>query len=526
MKKRLLSILAAATLMVAPLAATAETVEAGPEIEIWAGYVRDYSEVTKVQEQWKELLGFNTRVKNVTGDVATALNLALASGGFKDIAVLPLNSTYNSSIIRSGSVMDVSDILKDDRYPNLSSIPQQYLDVSADENGTFWYIPAEWDIDPNDPWPGWTRKAFMISDDVLAQVGMTREEIKTLDDYETFLRKAKEQKNANGENYIPATYSDLETVRTAFGVKTGQASGSVVSVEKRGDEYVFLYDQENYKTAFTWLNRMIREGLIDEESVIQKNDIRKEKLYSGKYASIMGYEDFNATQVGDFYRTFNPIPFPLAEGVEAPGIQFIINPYPKTAIYISKNTKNLDAILSFLNWTLEQVPERNMELNEGLVGYNWNWIDKPYGAWKFDEAYDAERNNPATRANLQPELYMMGTMSRKWYPWWTKQQPADAAQYIHVRHNEEIFTYGTHETIHAYDNVKAESGSKWEKYGPTIKQIAEEYSAKLLLAADDAAFEKEWNNFRTTLETKGHWNELKEEWYTLYANQTSVTGEW
>ena len=110
MKKRLLSILAAATLMVAPLAATAETVEAGPEIEIWAGYVRDYSEVTKVQEQWKELLGFNTWVKNVTGDVTTALNLALASGGFKDIAVLPLNSTYNSSITRSGSVMDVSDI--------------------------------------------------------------------------------------------------------------------------------------------------------------------------------------------------------------------------------------------------------------------------------------------------------------------------------------------------------------------------------------------------------------------------------
>lgn len=526
MLKRILSSLLALALCLTPVISLADTVEPGPEIEIWAGYVRDYSEVTKVQEQWKELLGFNTRIKNVTGDVSTALNLALASGGFKDIAVLPLNSTYNTSIIRSGSVMNVSDILKDERYPNIASIPQQYLDISADADGQYWYIPSEWDVNPDDPWPGWTRKAFMISDDVLSQVGMKAEDIKTLADYEKFLRAAKNVKNAQGENYIPATYSDVETVLTNFGVKTGQAGGSVISVEKRGDEFVFLYDQENYKAAFAWLNKMIREGLIDEESVIQKSDIRKEKLYSGKYASIIGYEDFNATEEGDPYRSFNPIPFPLAEGVEAPGIQFIINPYPKTAIYISKNTENLDAILEFLNWALEPVAERHMELNEGLVGHNWNWVDQPYGAWKFNEDYEAERNNPATRANLQPEMYMMGTVSRVWYPWWTKEQPADAAQYVHVRHNDTIFTYGTHENIHSWDNVKAEAGSKWEKYGPTLTQIKDEYTAKLLLAKDDAEFDAVWNEFRDTLETKGHWEELKEEWYVLYANQTSVTGQW
>ena len=121
---------------------------------------------------------------------------------------------------------------------------------------------------------------------------------------------------------------------------------------------------------------------------------------------------------------------------------------------------------------------------------------------------------------------MLGTMSREWYPWWTKQQAADAAQYVHVRHNDEIFNYGTHETVHSWDNVKVEAGSKWEKFGPSLKQVSEEYSAKLLLAGSEEEFDTIWNEFRETLEVKGHWSELKEEWYTLYDNQTSVTGKW
>ena len=65
-----------------------------------------------------EKLGFNVVVKNQSGDVETALNLALASGGFKDIALIPRNDVWNNAIIRSGTVMEVSEILKDANYPN------------------------------------------------------------------------------------------------------------------------------------------------------------------------------------------------------------------------------------------------------------------------------------------------------------------------------------------------------------------------------------------------------------------------
>lgn len=81
--KRWLAFLVAAMMLVATVPALGEEVKQWPEIEIWVGEIRDFAEKTKVQEQWSEKLGFNVVVKNQSGDVETALNLALASGGFK-----------------------------------------------------------------------------------------------------------------------------------------------------------------------------------------------------------------------------------------------------------------------------------------------------------------------------------------------------------------------------------------------------------------------------------------------------------
>lgn len=326
-----------------------------PEIEIWVGYVRDYSEVTKVQEQWKERLGFNIRAKNVTGDVSTALNLAISSGGFKDIAVLPKNDTYNNTIVRSGTVMEVTDILSNTQYPNISSIPEEYLKVSTDKDGKYWYIPTQWDVNPDGPWPGWTWNAFLVREDLLEELNMEKSDIQTLADFEEYLYAVSQLKTPDGEPIIPVTYvnndnpADINTVLTAFGVKIGRASGAVTAVDKVGDEFTFMYDDPNYKRCFQWLNHLVREGLMDEESVIQKNDICKQKVYTGKYGATMGRQGYDATEPGDVAREYEIIPFPLAEGVTEPGQQYVTNPYPKSSVYISKNTENLDAILEFMD---------------------------------------------------------------------------------------------------------------------------------------------------------------------------------
>lgn len=422
--KRWLAFLVAAMMLVATVPALGEEVKQWPEIEIWVGEIRDFAEKTKVQEQWSEKLGFNVVVKNQSGDVETALNLALASGGFKDIALIPRNDVWNNAIIRSGTVMEVSEILKDANYPNISGIQQQYLDLCKDSNGKHWYIPTNFDQNPDNPFGGWTNRAFRVRKDLLDKLGMKAEDIKTLADFETYLRGVKDLKDENGNSYIPMTIETEEmgirVALSAFGVKNGKGSGALIPVDKTDDGFVFEYDHPGYKEAMAWLNRMIREGLMDEESVVQSGNIYKEKIASGMYGANLGYYNLNGTKADEIVRQFEPIPYPAVENVENPGTYYVLDPNPSYAVYISKNTKNLDAILAFLNWSLEQVPERHFELNEGFEGINWHWKDQPYGAWYFDPEYLELRNNPATRTSLQPELFAIGSKSLAWYPWWTQ----------------------------------------------------------------------------------------------------------
>lgn len=397
------------------------TASESPEIELWVGYVRDFSEVTKVQDQWRERLGFNIRCKNVSDDVGTALNLAISSDGFKDFAVLPKNDVYNNTIVRSGKVMEVTDILADSKYPNISSVPEEYLSVSADKDGKYWYLPTYWDVSPDDPWPGWTWDAFLVREDLLAELKMEKSDIKTLDDFEQYLYAVSKLKAPDGEPIIPVTYinggdpASVNSVLTAFGVKTGRASGAVASVDKVDGEFKFMYDDPNYKRCFQWLNHLLREGLMDEESLIQDGDICKQKIYNGKYGATMGRQGYEGTKPGDVAREYEIIPFPLADGVTKPGQRYVTNPYPKASVYISKTTENLDAILEFMDWAMDKDPIRNFELNEGVEGIFWHWVDEPYGIWDFEPDYLEERNNPATHSNLQPELYMLGTFSKEWY---------------------------------------------------------------------------------------------------------------
>lgn len=529
--KRWLAFLVAAMMLVATVPALGEEVKQWPEIEIWVGEIRDFAEKTKVQEQWSEKLGFNVVVKNQSGDVETALNLALASGGFKDIALIPRNDVWNNAIIRSGTVMEVSEILKDANYPNISGIQQQYLDLCKDSNGKHWYIPTNFDQNPDNPFGGWTNRAFRVRKDLLDKLGMKAEDIKTLADFETYLRGVKDLKDENGNSYIPMTIETEErgirVALSAFGVKNGKGSGALIPVDKTDDGFVFEYDHPGYKEAMAWLNRMIREGLMDEESVVQSGDIYKEKIASGMYGANLGYYNLNGTKADEIVRQFEPIPYPAVENVKNPGTYYVLDPNPSYAVYISKNTKNLDAILAFLNWSLEQVPERHFELNEGFEGINWHWKDQPYGAWYFDPEYLELRNNPATRTSLQPELFAIGSKSLAWYPWWTQynEDPQNGLA-VAVAENFEVAEYGIVDTVHAWDLVRSSSGSLWEKYNPTLTDLVSQHQATMMLAESEEAFEAAWNDFIDDLENRGHWTELKAEWQELYQQSIAVTGEW
>jgi len=522
--------------------ASAAASSGGPlGFNLWLGWSATINNDSLVQKYWREEEpGVDVKLEATQGDAVTALNLKINTGGFQDAAIFNRSDTVKNAMSRSNQIMPLEQYFDmPDKYPGLAAIPKQYLDRMKDKDGHIWSIPTWFAQDPNDPWPGWSSVGWLVRTDVVEKTGMKLEDLSTLEGVETFLKKAAEQKDSSGKNLLPMSFlmdpndtsgwNDENAVLTAFGVST---SGQ--GVAKKGDEFVFEYDDPQYKAAYQWLNKMYREKRIDPEVVTDKKERYKEKNKSGRVALNVGsffnvdnslWETLDGpTEPGWYYE---PIPFPKVPGVDQVGTNQVVNPYPAYDVYVSKNTKNLDAILKFFDYTLTPKPEWQQVVNEGPAGKYWDWTDQPLGKWKYtDASYAADRNSgdAARKAKVTPELYMASSYSNKWYPWWNNEiDKAGAAKT--AKFSEEIGKMGAVRTAHNYDLLTMKQGGVWEKYSPELENVRKEYRAKLIMAKDDAQFEQAWNAFRDALEKRAHWSEMKKEWLETYQADVQANGE-
>ncbi|MEF2964780.1 hypothetical protein V3851_02980 [Paenibacillus sp. M1] len=504
---------------------------------LWLGWSATINNDSTIQKYWREgEPGIDVELETSQGDAMTALNLKINTGGFEDAAIFARNETVKSAMKRSNQVMPMEQYFDmPDKYPGLAAIPKEYLGLMKDEDGHIWSIPTWFDQNPDDPWPGWASQGWFVRSDVLEKAGMTKEDLATIEGVETFLRKAAEQKDESGKALLPLSFlmdtndtmgwNDENSILTAFGVSTAGRGG----VEKRGDDFMFAFDDPNYKAAYQWMNKMYREKLIDPEVVTSKKEQYNEKNKAGRVAMNVGafwnipasvWETLDGpTEAGWYYEV---IPFPQVPGVEKLGINQVTNPNPGYDVYISKDTKNLEAILKFFDYTLQPNPEQQQVINEGPAGLYWDWIDQPLGKWKFtDETYKASRNSgdTAQKAKVTPELYMTSSYSNEWYPWWNTEDAGKAGAAKTIQFTEAIGKMGTIRVAEPYDLLETKPGGLWEKYSLELENIRKEYRAKLLMAKDDAQFEADWNAFQTALEKRGHWSEVKQEWFDSYREE-------
>ncbi|NIK67057.1 hypothetical protein [Paenibacillus sp. BK720] len=506
------------------------TKDSGGKFKLWLGWTATVNNDSLVQQYWRtEEPGVDVQLEATQGDALTALNLKLNTGGFDDAAIFNRSQVIDDAMKRSNLLMPLEQYFNmPDKYPSLAAIPKEYLEQMKDADGHIWSLPSWFDSNPSEPWPGWSSSAWFIRTDVLEKVGMTENDLTTLDGVESYLKKAAELKDESGKNLLPlgilTDKNDENAVLAAFGVTVASAGG-VTPVKQDGGNFIFMYDNPGFKAAYKWMNGLYRDKLIDPEALTDKSERYVEKNKNGRYAMNIGsFWNFDSslweqldgpTGPGWFYK---PIPFPKIEGVNVLGTTQVINPYPGFDTYISKNTKNLDAILKFYDYTLTQKPEQNMVVNEGPVGKYWGWVDQPYGKWAFtDENYKALRNSgdQAKKAQVTPELYMTSNYSNEWYAWWTNEN-VHAGGVKTGEFSQEIAKMGATRVAENYDMVKAKAGGAWEKYAPELTTVYKEYRAKLLMAKDDAQFEKAWTEFASALEKRGHWSELKTEWKELY----------
>ena len=545
MKKKLLAWLMCAVMLLGLAGAQAETADM-PTITLWAGMSSNCPEETLHQGTIRDLLGINYTVEWTQGDFLTTLNMKINSNELPDICVFWNDTVAANALINSGLVQPVDAFVQDpEKYPNLAAIPAETLDYirASTPDGQLWYLPGNYAIEVDDPWPGWTVDAWWVRKDLLAEAGMQLEDLNTLEGFEKFARSMFGKVTADGLPVQPISYSSesgYNIILNAFGIDTGAGKSGMPAVSLVNGEKVFLYDHPNLKNAYAWMNKMYREGLLDMEVTTQKNERLTEKMNSGEIGIYPGSawapglnNAWYAMQTeADNVAAANlePVKIPLAEGVTEAGKVSYVNPYNNAMVFISKDCKNLDAVLKYLDWCNRQDPITQQEVNEGPEGVYWYWIDEPYGEWDFVPEYKAMRDSgdQALVDTCTTQMYYLSNYSRLWYPWWT--QHSTSQNPFATRLNEccQLIssTFGTTRAMHVYDGVPMLAGGKLERYLPTLQAVADEYGARLIMAGSEGDFDAVWEEYQSQLESRGHWSEVKAEWQEQFAAYAEATGEW
>ncbi|WP_040951300.1 extracellular solute-binding protein [Gorillibacterium massiliense] len=235
-----------------------------------------------VKDAVEQALGVKFKVELVdTQQYKTKLNLKMSSGDVPDIVRMDVADDFQK-YAPQGAFVDLTTMINEKDTPNIwREIPQNIFDLLK-VNGKIYGIPYV-----GGPGSGYRWNIVMRSDYLKA---INVEVPKTLDEYYNDLKKIKETypdviplggyTSQIGE--VKYANNSFDLVFGAFGVTPGYFT------EKDGKFSSYDIDPR-MKDALLFLQKMYKENLIDKEFATIKEEQLRDKLYSGKLFSWMGW---------------------------------------------------------------------------------------------------------------------------------------------------------------------------------------------------------------------------------------------
>ncbi|MEN3613645.1 extracellular solute-binding protein [Plantactinospora sp. ZYX-F-223] len=271
-------------------------------------------------------------------------------------APMIIPKTYPSqedTFVSSGAILPVSDYL--DLMPNFKDKIEKWnltpeINQRRQADGKFYLLPGLHEK----PWHDYS---LAVRTDILAELNL--EIPKTWDELYTVLKAMK----AAYPNTFP--FSDrfsqpnpagnlLNILAASYGLEGAGWNFQHVSWDPNAKKLFYTAASDKYKEMLTYLNKLVKEGLLDPESFTQTDDNARQKLANGKSFVISS----NAQTLVNDYRpdlaktlpkaTLTKIPLPIGPAGE-------INPASRleNGVMISKKareSKNFVAMMQFIDW--------------------------------------------------------------------------------------------------------------------------------------------------------------------------------
>jgi putative aldouronate transport system substrate-binding protein len=325
-----------------------------------------------VAKRIAEMTGVSLEVDRPVGGDSQAIPLMIASNQYPDLIYAKGDLT---KLIDAGAVIPLDDLIerrgkyiKELYGDQLVRLRNSTDDPRIYHTGTYDVVTTKWETDGS----------LQIQHAVLKELGYPP--MRTLADYEraikTYIAK---YPTINGQRTIGLSlliddwqwFIDLANPANYL---IGWPDDGQWLVDQRTYEATYKFLHPDMKLYYQWLNRMHAEGILDPESFIQKEDVWKSKLASGRVLAIgyplWGYGDVRTSLIRDGMpeRTYAYLPIVADERFTSPMLKdFGFG--GGWGIAISKDCKDPERAFEFIDWMCSE--EAQILTNWGIEGVNY-----------------------------------------------------------------------------------------------------------------------------------------------------------
>ncbi|KKI93477.1 ABC transporter substrate-binding protein [Bacillus sp. SA1-12] len=321
----------------------------------------------------------------------TKIPLMIASGEYPDL----ITSKGASQLVEAGALIDLAPLIEE-HAPNIKKMLGDEINrMKWSKDDPSIYVLPNSPVKNEAMTPGF---AALVQHDVVKELGYP--EMKTLEDLENVLKEYyKRHPEIDGQPTIPLTLQSdgwrfqASTLNSGF-MMTGASDDGEYYVDPQTYEATLHYRRPAEKEVFRWYNKMNTEGLLDQESFVQKNDQWLAKLSTGRaLATIAPDYMINDAQnalrdEGKYERMYGYYPITLSEeykhhAYQSSGFQV------GWGIGITVDCEDPVRAIKFLDYLVSE--ETQIMLNWGIEGEHYEIVD---GKRVIpEEEWDKRRNN-------------------------------------------------------------------------------------------------------------------------------------
>ncbi|WP_249864618.1 extracellular solute-binding protein [Paenibacillus konkukensis] len=404
------------------------------------------------------------------------LNIMMASGQYPD--AFEVNDQDKNKLLQfasDGLLTDITPYL--DKYPNLKNAMPKEAWLPVTQNGKIWAIP----YNRHDAF----NQVIYINKKWLDTLGLQVPH--TIDEFYGVMKAFTEQDpDRNGKN---DTYGLIGLNDLSYGGRIFQAAFDAETYKYRNNELLPPEVTDEYKKYLTFMSKLVSEKILDPEWATTTGAIFRQKINTGKYGIFNGFWHFAsgkefAPGIMDNYIAIDP---PLHE--DGTPSAFNYKTTNRHYIAIPNETKNVEALLKFMDWALS--PEGTRYSYLGIEGKDYT-----------------ENNGNYVKTADPANLHWAFSLIKH------GQLTDDVKKYMQTQYSDNVIANLTMANkIGKLDKVAAALPYNPELAAYGLPKIAQEYTAKTILG--NQKVETSWDDFVKKYRSSGGDKAIKQytEWY-------------